>query len=679
MALGSAIESFFVYLGFEISTKELEEFSMKVEEAEAIAVGLGAALLATSGAVFAFVSEVSEGIAELQEFAEVNELNIEELQELGFAASVTGSSLEAVKESLAALNRLSGQAFSGIGRGAKFFQKFGIESKDAAGHAREAGSVFEEVAEKVQHMDRQPALSMLSRLGINPNLIKLMLSGADGLAKLRAEAREYGLVTKEDAERAVELKDAWTRLHFIGEKLGQNIAVKLIPGVLAIVDGIRKWAVANREFISTRIVTTISAINIVVGALWGYLTKIVGTLIDVIRWVLSFRAVAITLGVVLAGVIASGFLEFLGSMYTGLIKAATAMFTLDEAMSVMPLLIGLLAAAIFLLADDLYNFYEGNESVIGQLREKYPHALGIAIGLLGALGVAFGFAAQAAIVSFYEMGAAVVRLAAVWIPTMIQMSLAAIGVELPLYVIIIALALVGVAIYELWAHWETVSTFMVTAFNNVRLINDYLRDTILKTANAVADFFTGVANYVKDVIVGVITDIEDLWSAAVEIFNRLPSSVKAVIAVLSGVGLIAYEVWEHWSLITSLLQSAWTGITDKVHGFIEAIQIAIDMAKELGEAIVHTPAFGADLRALVPGLGGLAYELGTQQLMPNSGALGAGTTNIAGGSTHTVQTHIEAPINIVSNDAVQTGEQVAEHLDTLNRNTTRAAQSPVHH
>lgn len=65
-----------------------------------------------------------------------------------------------------------------------------------------------------------------------------------------------------------------------------------------------------------------------------------------------------------------------------------------------------LIGAILLIAEDLYTFYEGGQSVVGLLAEQFPEAVTILQGLLWALGVAFVAVQGKAVTAAAETAAA---------------------------------------------------------------------------------------------------------------------------------------------------------------------------------------------------------------------------------------------------------------------------------
>ena len=84
------IESFFVSLGFEINTEKLDEFEQKLAAARGTVLAVGAVAATAAAGIGLFVSKVAEGIDELGDFADVEQVSVEALQEIGYAAQLSG-------------------------------------------------------------------------------------------------------------------------------------------------------------------------------------------------------------------------------------------------------------------------------------------------------------------------------------------------------------------------------------------------------------------------------------------------------------------------------------------------------------------------------------------------------------------------------------------------------------
>ncbi len=70
------------------------------------------------------------------------------LQELGYAARLNGSSVEASTRSIESLSQKIGEAANGVGRGAMLFQKLGLQARQADGSVKSVGDMLGDVQEK---------------------------------------------------------------------------------------------------------------------------------------------------------------------------------------------------------------------------------------------------------------------------------------------------------------------------------------------------------------------------------------------------------------------------------------------------------------------------------------------------------------------------------------------------
>ena len=142
------------------------------------------------------------GIDELGDFAELEQVSVEALQEIGYAAQLNGSSLEALKASVSGVNKTVGEAALGIGRGAQTFEKLGMAAKNADGSVKSFDQVLEEVAGKMEGLSRQEQIALAEKLGIDRSLIPLLAKGRGELEALRKEAQAFGVGDAGAGQRA---------------------------------------------------------------------------------------------------------------------------------------------------------------------------------------------------------------------------------------------------------------------------------------------------------------------------------------------------------------------------------------------------------------------------------------------------------------------------------------------
>lgn len=387
----NVIESFFVALGFEIDTKELDGFSSKMEEAKDTVLGISKVAGIAAAAVGAFITKIGYGIDDLGDFAEAEQVAVDMVSELGHAAQLSGSDLNAVKSSISAVNKTVGEAVLGIGRGAMTFEKLGMSAKNADGSVKSFDQILEEVSDKMQGLSRQEAIAMAEKLGIDRTLIPMLLKGKEHIAALREEARALGSVTAEDAEKAGLFADAMDRTHFMLYGLAKQIAVNLMPAMTNMLDGMRKWLMANREVVQSTITRFLQFVTMLLGTFWDWIVRAANGLSGLLRWIGATNAGFMLMATVLALIAKYAAYKAFGVIASGIRLVASALTVANTAALVTSALIGGIVIALALLIDDYVNWKEGNDSVIGGLIEQFPWLLDVIQGIQRGVGALVDF------------------------------------------------------------------------------------------------------------------------------------------------------------------------------------------------------------------------------------------------------------------------------------------------
>lgn len=387
----NVIESFFVALGFEIDTKELDEFSSKIEEAKDTVLGISKVAGIAAAAVGAFITKVGYGIDDLGDFAEAEQVAVDVVSEFGYAAQLSGSDLNAMKASISAVNKTVGEAVLGIGRGAMTFQKLGMSAKNADGSVKSFDQILEEVSDKMQGLSRQEAIAMAEKLGIDRSLIPMLLKGKEHIAALREEARAFGSVTEEDAEKAGLFADAMDRTHFMLAGLAKQIAVNLMPAMTGMLDGMRKWLLANREVVQSSITRAIQYVTAVLGTMWDWVVRLANGMSGLLKWLTSTTTGFVLLASAVALIAKAAAYQTFGMIASGIRLVAGALTLANSAALVTSALIGGIVIALALLIDDYVNWKEGNDSVIGGLMQQFPWLLDMIQGIERGVGALVDF------------------------------------------------------------------------------------------------------------------------------------------------------------------------------------------------------------------------------------------------------------------------------------------------
>lgn len=512
------IDSFFVALGFDIDSSDLERFKEEAAGARNIALAAGAAIVAMGGAIAGMVIETAKSIDELGDWSEANNIAVEQIQALGHAAQIEGSSLGAMKQSVSGLNRAMGESIAGIGRGVIAFKTWGLNAKDASGNAKTFDVMLGEIADKMVGMSHQEGVSMAQKFGIDASLIPLLTKGKDRLKELTDEAMAFGVVSQAQATTAGDLTDALDRLMFVVLGVRRAIAAELMPPITKALIAMRQWIMANREFIKHSILAPLKFIAGVASILLDILIAIISPISSMVAWFISFRPVVYAAAAALiffAGVLTYDAITGAALMFVNITRAVWAfvlsMNAANASVLLVPALIGAIVLAIALLIDDLMAWRDGNESVIGDLAEKFPWAIDLAIASIVALGAALVALTWNAVASFATILASLSQTAIIWVADMIwiatttwgtlipamvaaavsgvasfgSLAIAILAATWPILAIIAGVVALGAAAYLLWDNWGAVLGWLHTKFEGFLA----LVDRVVAAAKGIGKFF----------------------------------------------------------------------------------------------------------------------------------------------------------------------------------------------
>lgn len=371
------IDSLLVALGFDVDKEGIAEFEKRVEEARETVTTLVTAVGAMAAAVGAFVYSVADNIDELGDFAELNQVTVAGLEELGYAAEMNGASLDAVKSSVQGLNSVMGQVLNGVGRGAKMFEQFGFKVKNADGTVKTFDQMLGEVADRMAGMDRKAAMAMAEKLGIDASLVPMLQKGSKEIEKLRAEAQAFGVTSEDNAQAASNFMDALAGIRFLARALANALAFEIMPRVTAVIDRFKAWYMANRDIIKQRLEVALGLITSALGILWDAFYAVTSMVFSVVNALSRFRVVVWASVAAISALVAIQIGKYFHALNILLTGAITKMMAFNFAALLIPMAIGAVILALGLLIEDFMVFRRGGESVIGDLVKKFPELAGV--------------------------------------------------------------------------------------------------------------------------------------------------------------------------------------------------------------------------------------------------------------------------------------------------------------
>lgn len=347
------IKEFLVGLGFQVDEKSLGKFNTGIMKSGVAVVALGQIAADAAKQVAAAVTELlnvnryAEELEKINDVSERTKVAAEDIFRMGYQAEQTGSDMGALTSSLTALTTNAGLAAIGMGRAKKVFEEIGLDVKDSNGELKDTALLMDEIREKIKGMASGQQQAILSRLGIDPTLVKMMTEEMSGLAAEYDEmVKASGFNANQAVKDADNYRDELAKLQAAMGLVGKTVASKLFNKMSESTERWRKLLVAN-------------------------MPKIIAVISKVVEEILYVAKIFTTVGARIFDVV-YGIVEVIGkindAMDGWLAKIALAIIAwraLNMSFLLTPIgQVLALAAALAVLADDFYVWTQGGESLI---------------------------------------------------------------------------------------------------------------------------------------------------------------------------------------------------------------------------------------------------------------------------------------------------------------------------
>jgi hypothetical protein len=300
----------------------------------------GAVAAALSVAAIGYGIKVSADYADqLGKTADALDVNIEELSAWSDVVSMSGGTAEGFKASLGNLTQqFADIKAKGTSESLVFFQQLGIELEDSEGKMKGVMDVLPELAEKFEGLSKAESLGLGRKLGLDEGTIMTLQSGRRAVEDMVAKQKELGAVTAHQAKVSAEFNDAISQLSFTFRGLFLSIGESVLPAFQSLIQWGEKIVIFFKKHSDF-----ITGLFIALGV-----------------------AVAVYLTPPLMAAAAAALTAFAPFLLIGAIVASV---------------IGVFA----LLYDEITNFIEGNNSMIGEISKKWPIVGEVAMGIVEAL------------------------------------------------------------------------------------------------------------------------------------------------------------------------------------------------------------------------------------------------------------------------------------------------------
>lgn len=301
------------------------------------------AAIASGKAISSAIQEATD-INRLNQTAEALGVNISQMDAFRRSIEDAGGTASGAESSLVNAFKAIGEAASNTeSEQAKMFSSLGVNLRNSDGSLKDTISIVGELAGAFSEMESAQAFSAAQKLGISDQTtIETLLRGREALERNMRAQEELGVITQENAEKAVAFHEANRRLAGGMDRLRLGFMDRLLPVITVVTSALSvlvAWMNQHGDFVI------------------GFFTSIVA-------------------------IISAKFLPILITLGSKLIAMAAPFLLVAAAITG-------LGIAFALAYDDIRNFLAGNDSFIGQVIEQYPALGRVITSLLDAVTWAF--------------------------------------------------------------------------------------------------------------------------------------------------------------------------------------------------------------------------------------------------------------------------------------------------
>ena len=250
---------------------------------------------------------------------------VEWLSAMSFGAERSGATIEMLEQAIRKLNKAIAEAQNGNRTPYEVFRRLRIDPSSMEFKSMDAGAQFELVARRLNEVQSQAEKTRLAMALFEEGGVMLLPLLGD-IDKLKQKAKELGIImTKEQADTAAALLDAWTNFKYQLNAIFMSLGEAIAPALKQVVTWLSKMVKPIQSFVNEHrelfimlakglalfliLGGTIATVGVILGGM-GLALKSIGSVFVLTGGMV--KGFAVTLGAVfgLAGKAASGIVGF---------------------------------------------------------------------------------------------------------------------------------------------------------------------------------------------------------------------------------------------------------------------------------------------------------------------------------------------------------------------------------
>lgn len=337
------LDELLVGLGFEYDPEGMSEFQQDLDNTIGSIKKLASIAAAGAAAITGLVTVTTAASDEQGKFAaEIGE-SVGMIDALGFASKRSGGSIDGVNNSLRQLSIRAAEAARGVGSGIEAFGLLDLSVLDSNDNLKSTSELLIEISKQFQGLDTARQIELADKLGVRDS-IRLLQQGPQAIRELIEEAEALGVTTAKDAVVSADFQDSLTDLWQITKQVSRTFTRELAPILEESNDKMTEWWKNNRRLIEQNLP----------------------------KWIDTVTQGLKILSIILAGMLSLKIIGLFTSFISLLKTTTVSLLAMNAAAALLPILIAGGIAALLLLIEDAKVFFEGGESFIGDMIEKFP-------------------------------------------------------------------------------------------------------------------------------------------------------------------------------------------------------------------------------------------------------------------------------------------------------------------
>ena len=256
------VADLFAKLGFKIDKKSQSGVDRALGAVKGALVGIAAFKgVKMMGGIINETRAMADNFAKMSKKVGVS---VESLQQLEFAAQISGTNLGVLRTAMQRMSRTADDANQGLASAKENFDRLGVSLKNDKGELKSLDVLLTESADAFRAMDNPTertalAVKLFGRSGAE--MLPMLMEGTEGIKKLREEFTSLG--GEIDAKTAAEfevLNDNVHRMQAVFKGIKTQAVIALLPVLQDVANQVLAWVKANKQVFKQKLASFLKSL-----------------------------------------------------------------------------------------------------------------------------------------------------------------------------------------------------------------------------------------------------------------------------------------------------------------------------------------------------------------------------------------------------------------------------------